>query len=492
MNNLTRRTILALSSAAVSATVVNSVVDRFSWVAGMSSHLDRLRARVRGRVLLPGDPGYDLERSAWNLHIDSQPRVIVAAETPRDVVAAVRFAGAERLPIAVQATGHGQGHESDGAVLVSTRALTELSIDPNRRVARVGPGVLWRAVVDAGAPYGLAPPNGSTSLISAVGYLSGGGLPVLGRRYGYGVDHMRSVDLVTADGCRRRVTTKREPELFWAVRGGGGNFGIVTAAEVELVAQPRFYGGGLFFPGVDARGIVSSWLAWTARQPEEMGTSLALIRFPDQPETPESIRGRFMVHVRIAYAGNVQQGERLVRPLRALSPVVDTIADRPYTQIDEVHQDPTQPLPVVELSSLMGHLDHGFVEQLMAVAGPDVTAPPDVVEVRLLGGALARPAAVPSALGHRDAPFTLLLGAFAPPGRGEPALAGLHAALASLETWSTGAVFPNFLGSSGHGDPARVRKAYEPDDYVQLARLKARHDPDNMFRINHNIPPATT
>jgi FAD/FMN-containing dehydrogenase len=179
-----------------------------------------------------------------------------------------------------------------------------------------------------------------------------------------------------------------------------------------------------------------------------------------------------------------------VRPLRDLCPVIDTVSERPYTEIDEVHQDPEQPIPALELNSLMGELDEAFVQRLMTVAGPGVATPPTIVECRLLGGALARPPARPSAIGHRATPYSLLFAGIAAPGQVEPMLAVLHHAREAVSAWSTGKAFPNFLGGSGHGDPARVRTAYEPDDYERLRRIKAAYDPDNVFRLNHNIAPA--
>lgn len=454
-----------------------------------SAGLDRLRSRVGGRVLVPGDPGYDEERAAWNLHIDSRPAVIVAAETTSDVADTVRFAGEHGLPVAVQATGHGQAHESDGAVLVSTRSMDGVVVDTRRQVARLEAGALWRTVIDRAVPHGLAPPSGSISHLGAVGYLSGGGLPVLGRQFGFGVDHVRAIEIVTADGRVRSAAPGRSDDLFWAARGGLGNFGIVTRAAVQLLSQPRFYGGNLGYAGADARRVTTAWLAWVREQPREMSTSVLWIRYPDDPALPEVVRGRFLVHLRIAYAGNAAQGERLVRPLRALGPQIDGVTERPYTDIDEVHQDPVLPLPALEHSRLMGDLDERFVDQLMAVAGPEAAEPLAIIEVRRLGGALAEPPERPSAIGHRASRYTLLLAGVAPPGQAERMLQVLSSAADATASWATGAVFPNFLGGSGHGDPARVPTAYEPDDYRRLSRIKAEYDPGNMFRLNHNIPP---
>ena len=212
-------------------------------------------------------------------------------------------------------------------------------------------------MIEEAGPYGLAPLVGSTPDVGAVGYLTGVGLPVLGRRYGFAADHVRVLELVTADGRLLRATANGHPELFWAVRGGKGNFGVVTAVETDLMPVDRLYGGGLFFPGAATREVLGGWLAWTASQPEEMCSSLALFRFPDMPGVPEPDRGTFLIHVRVAYTGWPANGERLLRPLRALGPIIDTVADIPYTSIGEIHNDPTEPMPVLDRGTLLRELD---------------------------------------------------------------------------------------------------------------------------------------
>jgi FAD/FMN-containing dehydrogenase len=272
--------------------------------------------------------------------------------------------------VGVQATGHGPSVPADGAVLVNTRRMPDLEVDPAAATARIGPGVKWKRVIEETGPYGLAPLVGSTSDVGAVGYLTGGGLPVLGRRYGFAADRVRALELVTADGRLRLATANRHPELFWAVRGGKGNFGIVTAVETDLMPVNRLYGGGLFFPGAATREVLSGWLAWTASQPEEMCSSLVLFRFPDMPGVPKPVRRTFMIHVRVAYTGWPANGERLLRPLRALGPIIDTVVDIPYTSIGEIHNDPTEPMPVLDCGTLLRELDDEAVEQLTALTGP--------------------------------------------------------------------------------------------------------------------------
>ena len=262
---------------------------------------------------------------------------------------------------------------------------------------------------------------------------------MLGRRYGFASDHVRALELVTADGELRCATAEEHPELFWAVRGGKGNFGVVTSVETDLMPVDRLYGGGLFFPGAATREVLGGWLEWTASQPEEMASSsLALQRFPDMPGVPDPVRGKFMVHVRVAYTGQPEEGERLLRPLRSLGPVMDSVSDMPYTSIGDVHNDPTGPAPVRDRGILLRELDGEAVERIAALAGPGTELPPGQVEIRHLGGALGRMPETPNAISHRDAAFGMNLGMLVPPGH-EKRVDGIQQALIDeLRPWDTG------------------------------------------------------
>jgi FAD/FMN-containing dehydrogenase len=448
-----------------------------------------MKSRVRGRVLLPGEVGYDAERNGWNLIVEHHPAMIVVAAGPEDVAAAVRYAASADLPVAVQATGHGPSVPADGAVLINTRRMTDLEIDPEGATVRIGAGVKGGTVLRETTPHDLALLVGSTPEVGVVGYLTSGGLPMLGRRYGFAADHVRAIELVTADGELRRATAEEHPELFWATRGGKGNFGVVTSVETDLVPVSRLYGGGLFFPGAATEEVLGGWLEWTASQPEEMASSsVALRRFPDLPGVPDPVRGKFLVHVRVAYTGRPEEGERLIRPLRAMGPVSATVADMPYASIGDVHSDPAGPAPVRDRGILLRELDDEAVERIAAQAGPDTELPPGQVEIRHLGGALGCMPETPNAISHRDAAFGMNLGMLVPPGNEEQVDGIQQALIDSLRPWCTGATLPNFLGS-GATQPRRVRAAYSDTDYKRLVAIKTTHDPRNLFRVNHNIPP---
>ncbi len=448
-----------------------------------------LKSIVRGQVVLPGEEGYDDERTGWNLSVEHHPAVIVVAARADDVAAAVRFAASAELPVAVQATGHGPSVPADGAVLINTRRMVELEVDPSAATARIGAGVKGGTVIEEAAPHGLAPLVGSSPDVGAVGYLTSGGLPVLGRRYGFAADHVRALELVTADGRLRRATADEHPDLFWAVRGGKGNFGVVTSVETDLMPVTRLYGGGLFFPGATTREVLGGWLEWTASQPEEMDSSLALRRFPDLPGVPDTMRGKFLIHVRVAYTGSTAEGERLLRPLRAMGPTTDTVADMHYTSIGDISSNPTAPAPILDRGTLLRELDDEAVEQITRLAGPEAELPAGLVEIRHLGGALSRTPRTPNALSHRDAAFGLNLGMLAPPGQEVQVDVAQQTLVDGLQSWDTGAKLPNYLGS-GNTQPHQVRAAYSDADYEKLTAIKATYDPRNLFRVNHNIPPS--
>lgn len=450
---------------------------------------DTLAAALAGPLFLPGDRGYADEVAPYNLAMIPHPALVVGATSPEDVQTAVRFAVERGMPVAVQLTGHGPSVPADGAVLVSTRRMTALTIDPVARTARVDAGVRLQQLIDAAAGFGLAPPSGSAPGVGIVGYFLGGGVGVLGRTLGFAADHVTAVDMITADGERRHVTADEHPDLFWAVRGGKGNFGVVTSLVLSLFPIDRIYGGGIFFPGAMAGQLFRAYREWVADLPDEMTSSMAFLRLPPLPTLPEPLRGQFVVHLRIAYAGSTADGERLVAPLRAVAPaIIDAVGEMPYTAVGAIHADPVDPIPAYERTALLRELPLEAVDALVAVAGPDAPCPLALVEVRHLGGAMGRPPAVPNATGNRDAAFMLFVVGIG----GPPDAAALNAyaeeIVRRMQPWDTGRKSLNFMSFAYAGD--QVRAAYEPESYERLAGIKRRYDPDNTFRINMNVPPA--
>ncbi|MEJ2865488.1 FAD-binding oxidoreductase [Actinomycetospora flava] len=440
-----------------------------------------------GAVLVPGDDAYDAERRGYNLSVDHRPAVIVAAECAEDVAAAVRFAVDHDLPVAVQATGHGPTAPADGALLLTTSRLAGIEIDPVARTARFEAGVRSGALVAAAAEHGLAPLNGSAPDVGAVGYHLGGGVGLMSRQFGYAVDHVRALEVVTADGRRRRVTAGSadpdDADLFWALRGAGkGRLGVVVAVEIDLHPVARLYGGGMHFAAGEAREVLRTWAERTAITPEAMGSSVLLIRMPDLPFLPDELRGRSVVHVRFVFTGDAAEGERLVAPFRALGPLTDTVGEMPYRDVGTIHAEPTTPVAFHARNTMLRALDQDAVDTLLEHAGPDAGAP-YLVELRHLGGAAARPGAVPSALARRDGTFVLYAGGVAT-GTDEVAAltSSLDALLRAMDPWATGGACLNFLaGPDVTGE--QVRSAYSPADRDRLREIEQRVDPGNTFRV---------
>ncbi|HEY8523516.1 MAG TPA: FAD-binding oxidoreductase [Acidimicrobiales bacterium] len=462
--------------------------------------ITKLSDEVRGPVLTPGQPGYDDERAGFQRDLDHRPGVIVGALDAADVQAAVRFAAAEGRPVAVQATGHGRvAGAGENAVLISTRRMAAVRVEPDGPdgpTAGVEAGATWTPVIEQAAAHGLAPLSGSSPDVGVVGYTLGGGFGLLSRRYGYAADRVRRIEVVTADGERRLATPESEPDLFWALRGGRDNLGVVTGIEVELFPVPRLYGGGLYFAAEHAAAVLDAYRRWTATVPDAMGSSLGLVPIPDLPMVPEPIRGRYVAHLRIAYAGDAAEGERLVAPLRAVAPrLLERLEEMPYTASGTIHNDPPVPHAYHGSGLLLRALDDDGARAVLDLAGPEA-AVPTVVQLRHAGGAMRTPPPVPNAVGHRDAELLLsVISIVGEDGDAEGADAAraaaheLHGKLAAALAPLTAGASLNYLYGRG-ATSELVRAAYEPATRRRLAELKRAYDPDNLFRLNPNVPPG--
>ncbi|NYD22892.1 FAD-binding protein [Kineococcus aurantiacus] len=433
-------------------------------------HVETLRG-VRGPVLHPGDGGFAEEVAGFNAAFQPRPSLVVGATTAHDVAAAVRYARLTGAGVRAQATGHGLRSDLAGTVLVTTKRLDGLRVDPRHRTATVGAGVRWRAVVDAAAEHGLAPLCGSSSQVGAVGYTLGGGHGSLGRQFGYAADHVRSLDVVTADGHRRHVDVLHHPDLFWALRGGRDGLAVVTSMTVDLVPVTRLHGGGIFHPGTSAKEVLHTWRTWAPTLPEHVSTSVALLRLPPDPALPEPLRGQFVVHVRFTSTGTAAEADRLLQPARSAAPViVDTIGEMPFTAIDGVHSDPTRPMPFAESGTGLRELCAGTVDAVLARADASSGSVLAMVELRLLGGALARQPQVPNAVTGRGAAFSLMgLGVPAGPG-GELVPQQLHALTTAVQPWATAGPL-NLAGDGDHGS------LWSAQDRARLAAVRRRYDP---------------
>lgn len=449
--------------------------------------VETLEQSLSQPVLLAGHPGIDAETAPFNAAVRHDPAVVVLAGCANDVAAAVRYGIATGQQVAVQGTGHGAMKPVGGGILVTTHRMQELSVDPVTRTARIGAGVKWARVIEAAVPYGLAPLSGSSSDVGAVGYTLGGGLGPLGRRYGFAADYVRSIEIVTGDGRLRTVTADSDPDLFWALRGGKGNFGIVTALTVDLVPVSQLYAGGIFYAGEHAPAVLHAWRTWVDTLPEETTSSIALLRLPDAPDVPEPMRGRLSVHLRVSHSGDVADGPGLVAPMRAAAPaLMDSVRPMSFAETDSIHMDPDHPMPAWETGMLLDRLPADAVDALLDTAGPAVDVPLVLVELRHLGGALARPAAVPNAVAGRDAAFSVFVLGPAVPGLEEAVPAAAARVTGALAPYDAGTRLVNFLGHTT--DPAEVAAAWSPDDAARLVALKHRHDPHGLFTFGHTLP----
>lgn len=433
-----------------------------------------LRDHVVAPVALPGERVYE-RALPWNVAVPVQPAAVVLATGAVDVADVMRYAAPRGLRVAVQATGHGAVPIGADTVLVLTSGLSSCVVDASARTARVGAGVRWQQLIDAAAPHGLAPLCGSAPGVGVVGYLTGGGVGPLVRTVGLSSDYVRAFELVTGGGEVLWVTPEQHADLFWGVRGGKAMLGIVTAVEIELPSIPEFYGGALYFDGASAGEVLHAWRAWSAQLPESVNTSVAVQQLPPLPGVPEPLAGRLTVAVRYTAVGDAAEARTLLAPMRAAAPVLmDTVGVQPYAAIGAVHADPVDPMPCHENHALLRELTPDAVEMILAAATGD--SPQTLVELRLLGGALAREPLHRSAFCHRDAAFALtVIGVLA----GAPVVEHAAGLIAAVAPWATGGQLPNFAPSADSGRPARV---YTEDTLHWLRALARRYDPAGVLR----------
>lgn len=371
-----------------------------------------------------------------------------------EVARVVRAAGRHGQRMTVGGAGHAAIPAVSAGVLLRTGGLGDVDLDVAARSARVGVGASWHDVIARTVPHGLAPLCGSAPHVDVGGYLLGGGLGPLGRTFGYSSDLVSSIEIVTADGETNEGSTTNEPDLFWALRGGKGGFGVVTAMTVGLLRTPTLYGGGEYYPGTDAPALLRAWRDLvTTDLPETISTSLAIARVPDLPQVPAPIRGRTVVNLRVAYVGSADDAERLLAPLRAVvgRPLLGGCRDLPYAELGTIHNDPTAPGTSIAGGILLDTFDPDTVATILDLAGPDVTTSVSSVEIRHLGGALARPADPLDAVSGRNARVGLWVLGILPPGADADTTAQTHDhirhILDAVAPWSTSAVQINFCGA---------------------------------------------
>ena len=452
-------------------------------------NVETLRSRISGDVVAPEAPEWDEVRLAWNLAVDQRPALVALPETADDVVAIVEYAREHGYRIAPQGTGHNAGPlgPMPHTVLLKTERMRGVEIDAERAIARVEAGVVWAEVTAAAAEHGLAGLAGSSSDVGVVGYTLGGGVSWLGRRYGLAANSVTAVELVTAANGLIRADADNHPDLFWALRGGGGSFGVVTALEFRLYPVRELYAGAMFWPIEDAELILNAWRAWIDDVPDEVTSIGRLLRVPPIPDIPEPIRGRSFVVVEAAYLGDEPDGAALVAPLRALSPELDTFSMVPVTALSKVHMDPEHPVPGAGDGIALQRFTRETVAAVVEAAGAESGAPLLSVEIRHLGGALARSRHDHGALDRMEAEFLSFAVGAAPDASAKDAVhEAIRRVQSALSPWESRHMYLNF--SDQRKD---VRRLFPFDVYRRLAVAKARWDAGELFKSNHPIPPAT-
>jgi FAD/FMN-containing dehydrogenase len=451
--------------------------------------VDLLRERCAGKVVVPEDEAWDEARQAWQLRFDQQPAAVVYPTDAGDVAAAVRFAREAGLRVAVQGTGHNApayGRLGDDTLLVRTSKMQEVEIDPVARRGRVQAGALWEQAVAPASPMGLAALHGSSPDVGVAGYSLGGGVGWLARKYGLACNSLTAVELVTADGEHMRTDAEHEPELFWALRGGGGNFGAVTALEFALYPVESVYAGWLIWPWEQSERVLHRWAEWVETVPDEVTSVGRILQLPPLPIIPEPIRGRQIMVIEAAYLGDEAGGAELLRPLRELAPEIDTFATVPPAGLVRLHADPEGPTPAVVDHALIDQLPAAAVDAFLETAGPGSGSPLVSAEIRHLGGALGTPGAGAGALSHIDAAFmAIAIGMPMDDAAAADCERQTSAVTNALAPWGSGRSYLNLAER-----PTDTRTAFTTDTYQRLQTLRTAIDPGGVFRANHEIPTA--
>ena len=436
---------------------------------------------VSGPVFSPDDDGYVEEIAPWNRATAHTPEVVVGAESPEDVAAAVRYAAAAGLRVSVQSTGHGAEAPVTTGLMISTRRLNRLSIDPASRLATLGAGVQWGAVVAAAAEFGLAPVTGSAPTVGVVGLLVGGGLGPLARSHGFASDHVEGFTVVTGAGEIVTADQTGPLDLFWALRGGKYGLGIVTEVRVRLAELPSLYGGALYFGEGDIEAGLRNWVDYTVTADPRVTTSAAIMRYPAIEAVPGPLRGRTLLTVRFAYPGSPGEGAALAGPLRSGPPVyLDALDEMPAAEIAKIHNDPTRPGPSRVCAMLLTGIDQEFASAFLSFAGPAGGDTPFVgAELRHLGGATHHDVEGGSAVAGRGAQFTCGFAGNRPDllERAMPEAVGRWAT--TVRDWISPERNANFMGVPGVSD--RLAEAWPEKTAARLAEIRLRYDPEAVL-----------
>jgi FAD/FMN-containing dehydrogenase len=450
-----------------------------------------LAEAVRGEVIRPGNPGYEQARAVWNGAIDRHPALIVRCAGVADVVKAVEFARSEQLVVAVRGGAHSiPGFSTvDGGIVIDLSPMQGVQVDPDARTVRAQGGVTWAGLDHETQAFGLAVTGGLVSSTGIAGFTLGGGVGWLMRKHGLTVDNLISADVVTADGRLVHASADENADLFWGLRGGGGNFGIVTSFEYRLhPVGPVVMGGPVIYPGERAGEILRFYREFCEDAPDELTTLVSLATAPPAPFIPEEWHGKRVVIIPGVYAGSIEDGERAMRPLRELGePIADLMGPLPYVAMQSL------------LDALWGPGAHNYFKagwlrglddraiDTLVEHHRDISSPKSEIHVHHMGGAVARVPAGATAFGDRSAPFLLniIASTFTADGY-DDAVKWAQSLHGAMDPALTGGTYVNFLSNEGAD---RVHAAYGADTYERLVALKREYDPSNLFQLNQNVKP---
>ena len=443
-------------------------------------------ATVNGAVLVPGDDGYEAACGGFQLAVRHRPAVVVQPEDAAGVVAAVRFARAHDLPIAVQATGHGQLWACEGGMLINTSRFRKVTIDAERAIARVEAGAQWRDVLPAAHAHGFAALCGTSPDVGVVGYTLGGGTGWLARKYGYACDSVVAAEIVTGDGHWLRATEHENADLFWALRGGGDSLGVVTALEFRLYPVPEVYGGALFFPMERAREVFVAYTHRTQTVPAELTSTICILHLPPLPFIPEPLRGQSVVAVQLCFAGAADQGAAIVSSLRGLGPMLDVVSTMPYTEVGRIANEPEHPMHTLIGTESLSDLPEDLIGRVLEAVGDRTRTSLAIIAFRHLEGAYSKARESASAVSRPDLKYLMVsVGPVFHESMEATVDKDTRALVDLARPHRAGTPVRNFIAWN-----STDREVFSSATCRRLARIKEHYDPDNLFRFGFPVPSA--
>jgi hypothetical protein len=443
---------------------------------------------IRGRIATSDDSDWDEARQAWNLAADQHPSAVALVESADDVSKTLGFARENGLRVAGQGTGHGAvplGSLED-VILIKTERMRGVVIEGEK--ARVEAGALAEDVADAAIKFERCSMPGTSPNVGVTGYTLGGGLSWFGRKHGWACNRVSAIELVTADGEARTVDSASDPDLFWALRGGGGGYAIVTALHVELLPIAKVYAGSILFAAELTREGLRAYRDWTASAPEEVGSMLRMMNLPPLPDVPEPIRGKRFLAIAAAVIGSEEEGKQAIAPLREIGePLMDTFGQIPASGLTRIAMDPEPPVPGLGHHGLLNELPDEALDAFYEVGGPESDSPLLLSEIRHLGGALARPAEGGGALDKLDAEFVMLgIGMVMDPQMKDPITGQLDRMSDAMKPWSAEGGYYNYAER-----PCGVESILPAATCERLSHVKRSWDPDDLIMANHSVALAT-